>query len=156
MSRFAGLGDAKIFESGTYFEVGEHKIEVEKVLFKKTRKSGDAIIVECKVHASNVPDAIGARRTWMQTLRDTDIGFSNLLAFLLACSGAKSGTPEEKAVRTNAETILSEACDNGALNGTFLHASCVPHTTQKGDVITRVRFEPWDGPVDDGLSEAAK
>lgn len=176
-SRFAAIATAEVYESGKFFELGEHEVEIEKVILKNTRKSGEQMIFETRVLASKNPDgtecaALGQKRTIMVSMQKTDTAFNNLLEIVAALFGVDKGDKEKiHAIRENAADILDDAVDEDTdnenaqvLKGYRAHVSCVPYTTKpapgapNGKEITLCRWSPVSaefGPSDPSERKAA-
>lgn len=160
-SRFAAIATAEVYESGKFFELGEFEVEIEKVLLKQTRKSGEQMIFETRVLSAKNPDgtdgaALGQKRTIMVSMQKTDTAFNNLLEIVAALFGVDKGDKEKiHGIRDNAADILDDAVDEDpdnenrqVLTGFRAHVSCVPYTTKpapgapNGKEITLCRWSP--------------
>lgn len=153
MGKFSGMGAAKVFSQGSYFDgVGEYDCLIKNVMDKDSRNSGACVIVEMEVVASSNPEKVpvGSKKSWVQTLAKKDIAFPNLLMFLAASLGYDSNKGEHaqfinEQLAPKSEALLEEACDEKGsrpLNGKRIHVSCAPHITKDKRSITRVRFSP--------------
>lgn len=158
---FAGLRDKNIHENGQYLEAGgRYKLEVQKIILKETRKSGKGFIVECTVlESSNLDkDPVGAKRSWFQSMKDLDVAFPAIKAFLYAVLGYDYGDPKQKEylkakVDPVIETITFEACDetkNPFKGRTVGVETTAKITKEKKQNFTRHDFFPTDSRVDFG------
>lgn len=153
MGRFSGMNESKTFESGSYFDgPGEYVASIKDVLFKDTRKSGPAVIVSFEIVTSNVPDKTpaGCARSYVQPLKNKDVAFPNLLAFLAAGWGLDVTDPADKATIDGpfakaSEQTLEDACEKKTLNGRRVRITADYHITAKKEQITRLRFAPFKG-----------
>lgn len=80
----AGVGRAELFEKGKYLNPGLYTLSVKKTIFKATRKSGDAFIVEFEVLESSDEEnhPVGSTCTWYQGLRDKEVAFPAIKDFM--------------------------------------------------------------------------
>lgn len=96
---FKGLKNASIFERGVFLQPGVYDLEIDKVITKRTRKSGDGLIVEFKVLTTtdekNHPAK--SKATWFQKMTDVDVAFGAIKLFLYAVLGYNYSDPEDKA-----------------------------------------------------------
>ena len=84
-----GLNDAKVFEQGQFLSPDAHyELQVDKILAKKTRKSGTCFIVEATVlKSTSEKDPVGSKRTWLQKLDPVDVAFPAIKSFMYALLG---------------------------------------------------------------------
>jgi hypothetical protein len=72
---FAGVGQAKVYESGKYLQPGRYRLKLEKMILKNTQKSGLGWILEFGVLESddlkNHP--IGSSATFFQKMSDKTV-----------------------------------------------------------------------------------
>lgn len=96
---FAGAKGKALSEQGVYFTPGfDGEVEVQRCMVKKARK-GQMYLVECIVTKTDSKEhPVGAKRTWIQSLQDEDIGFRSVKAFCVAASGidTKSAADQPK------------------------------------------------------------
>lgn len=112
MGLFSGIGNAPIFDRGTYFQPnGKYRLKVVKLLAKDTRNSGLAFIAEFEVLESNhAEDPIGAKRTWFQSLTKKDIGYPAVKEFMMYLLAVERHDKEAfQDFEQNLETILEDA-----------------------------------------------
>lgn len=147
-SLFSGMSGSKTFEHGSYFTVdqegeGSYVCKIVKVLCKNTQRNGPAVIVEMEVvESSNPRVAVGVSRSFVQTLKDKNIAYPNIIAFLGAVY--RLGTSEEINARIapQSEQILTQAIEAGSLNGLAVRVSTFLHITKQNARITRLKFGP--------------
>jgi hypothetical protein len=158
MGRFSGMSKAEVFTQGSYFDAEEGKFlcRIKDVLDKDTRKSGPSVIVELEVVQSSNPEKVpvGAKKSWVQPLRDKDIAFPNLLAFIGAVCGfdptnaAHVAQINGEEFRKNSEPLLEQACNQKVFNERFIWVNTRPHVTQAKPnkpsiTVTRHTFQPY-------------
>jgi hypothetical protein len=132
MGYFAGIEKVQVGKQGNYFLPGVYAVRVKKVLIKDSFKSGRLCIVETLVTASNNDKvAVGSERSW--TVKMGQMGFSNLNRFLIAALGYDLDTPEAAKTIENADKLLTEAVDNGALNGIGIALEVFTTKTKAGN-----------------------
>lgn len=147
-----GIEDAEIFERGKYFHPGfVGVVRMKRTIGKLTRKSGPAFIVEMEVVESKTPDIhpVGFKGTWYQSLKDLDVAFPAILAWVLACSGldpTKDKEVVDKEIRPQLQQLMKEARANPDDNF-FINIRCHLETLQtttvgKGLPFTRYEFSP--------------
>ena len=103
MGIFRGIGSAKSFKNGRYFDPGNYRVKVERCKYGRTRppKNRDFFAVECEILESDCPTRkVGEKATYMIML-DTDGGLGNTADFMrvglaaYACGNGEMTTPEE-------------------------------------------------------------
>lgn len=153
MGLFKGINEAEIFERGMYFSAGfDGIVQVEKVIVKRTRASGDAFIVEYRViEGGNDRDPNRAKRSWFQKLIDTDIAYPAIKAWAAACAGYEPSERDaiEKEVAPQLENALDAATESPADNdftGCYLHLVTTMVMTKNDREFTRHDWYPSNGP----------
>lgn len=152
-SMFAGMQKAEVFTQGSYFEPGEYRAVIKEVLYKDTRKSGPAVIVEFELTESSNPTApVGAKRSWVQTLKNKDVAFPNLLGFLAVLFDMDPNNGQHvqwvnsqlapHSERFMEEVTTSQTVNGASVKGKEIRISAFAHTTKVGQTITRLRFAP--------------
>jgi len=159
MNLFAGLKEAKTFERGVWLKEGQYLVRVKRALFKETRKSGDAFILEFTIEQSSyekakkdalkalegqtfnlqelekiLPNAVGTTASWFQKLQDKDIGYGALKSFAAAILGMDPNDPE---FVDQVEGFLEAVCREGAIDGKLIPVEAVVVQTKKGEDFTR-------------------
>jgi len=148
---FAGTAEAELSERGIYLTAGgTYLLEVKKTIFKTTRKSGDAFIVEFRVVESDMPQhRPGSRATWFQSLRDRSVALPSIKAFMLALFQIESGdleTPEVQGFLATLDETLMEACETETMfEGHRVRVSTEAVVTKKGLDFTRHNWGSWEG-----------
>lgn len=146
MGLFSNISQAQFSEGGNYLKEGVFRLEVMKVILKKTRKGPMGFIAELRiVQSSNKLHEIGSDVTWM-TLDSQEPFLGNVKQFIASVSDVEMNTVDEAA----AEFVVDEA---QPLKGLFVRASAVNITTQKGKAFTKVKFIP-DSVGDAGADQA--
>jgi hypothetical protein len=135
---FGGMKDAKISEQGVYLTDGVFEGKILRCLYKQGRK-GNFFIAEIELTSSNVPDKhpVGAKRTWVQPMRDLDIAFSALKPFTYVLLGFNPKDPTDleqcKAkVDPQCEAILTAACLENKFAGTAIKVEVTTKPTKAG------------------------
>ena len=149
MSYFEGIGDTALFESGVYLTSGGmYELEVQKILVKKTRKSGLGFIVEFKVISASGGSEVlekhpeGSQATWFQKMSDKDVAFPAIKEFFVGLMDINMNNEEEKEeFNNNLETILDEATEwepnpedpneQHPLHGQMVHCETYSKLTEK-------------------------
>ncbi len=94
---FSGVGDAKTFQSGNYYPLGEFVIVVEEVKanISQNPKSMGApqMIIIATVESSTVPTAVGGK--YSHVINVGKFGKPDVKGFIGACLGADPGRPEQ-------------------------------------------------------------
>jgi len=145
---FQGMSGSKTFEQGSYFNVdqegeGQYTCKITKVLAKNTQQNGPAVIVEMEVVESGNPKVpVGTSRSYVQTLKDRNVAFPNLISFLGAVYRIGSADEINAKIAPQSEQILTQAIEGGALNGQVVRVATTLHITKKGQRITRLKFGP--------------
>jgi hypothetical protein len=146
---FSGIENAEIFERGNYIVPNYRGIlEVKSVIKKKTRRSGEAFIVEFEVITSNRDEhPVGSKVTWFQKLSDTMVAFPSIKALVAALCGFESFQKSEieATVSPNLDNLLTEACKSPSKNDLVGQKVSVVTTqikTQKGLDFTRHDWQP--------------
>jgi len=158
---FAGLREKGIYENGQYLEAGgRYELEIQKIILKETRRSGKGFIVECAVTKSSneEKDPVGAKRSWFQSMKDLDVAFPAIKAFLYAALGYDYSDPKQKEylrakVDPVIETITFEACDESKnpMRGRKVGVETTAKITkEKKQNFTRHDFFPVDSRIDFG------
>lgn len=144
MGNFSGVGQAPLYESGTFFLPGNYELSISRVLVKNTMKSGRCFIVEFAIEKSdNESMPAGSMGTWLQKLDNTVIAYPSLKAFTLAVVGVDKNDKEAvEAESPNVEKLLDAAVDDGALNGMKVRLRAERTKTQKGADFTRHTWLP--------------
>lgn len=141
VSPFAGLKDAKSFESGNFYPPGVYKVQIENIFLKETRKSGTCLIVELKTLESSNPLApIGGKGTWLQKMLDKDIAFGAIKDFAIAVLGFDAKTDKEaieKEVIPQIEQFMTEAVSKQTLKGQTVALEVTLKDTQKGGKFSK-------------------
>jgi hypothetical protein len=136
---FSGIKHAQVFEKGRYFEPGNYVLEVKKVIYKRTQRSGDAFIVEFQVLESDVesfsPGSVGS---WYQNLTDTNIAFPAIKEFLMVLLGVNKNDREQwEEFNNSIEELLQEATsDSNPLGGLQIKLYAYLKKTAKGADFT--------------------
>lgn len=171
---FSGLAIAKVSERGAFCTPGLYKVQIKKVILKRTRKGYDAFIVEFSVLESNhttaktaaiqafgdkpydaasldksLPNKPGSTASWFQSLSDKDIGFGALKGFAASVTGQQ---PEDPEFCGQVEKFLESACSpvDKALEGWICPLEVVEIKTKAG---TPFSLYKW-GMTENGLGGA--
>lgn len=149
MGAFAGMRDAKMYETGTPLTQGVYTLEITKCILKNTRKSGLAFIAELTVLESNNPaHPVGSKRSWFQKMADLDVAHGSLKIFAAAVLGFDPMTQKEEIkakLDPEIEAIMDAACDEGqqVFRGKRVAVECVPTTTKEKKLpFTRHNWAP--------------
>lgn len=145
---FKGVTDAKINSRGQHLSVGEHELEVKKVICKAGGFKGDSIIVEATVTKSgNEKDPVGATRTAVfNVTKNPTMAWANAKQFVYAAHGLDvsneamvKAADEDKDL--SAESTLI-ACEKNPdhLAGRKVMAQVIPWTTKDKKDITVTNF----------------
>lgn len=151
-----GLNDAKVYETGVFLQPdNKYKLRVEKILEKKTRKSGMCWIVETTVLESTcVKDGVGDKRTWLQKMDDAEIAFPAIKQFMYALLGYTWANDKEF-IKLHIDPRLSlkdgsgladqATTDANPFKGRVIGCDTIGTTTKgKGLKFTRHDFYPAD------------
>lgn len=155
---FAGLRNANIFETGQYLAAdGRYLLQIEKIILKETRKSGKGFIVECTVveTSNEEKDPVGAKRSWFQSMKDLDVAFPAIKAFLYAALGYDYSKKEDKEylkakVEPIIDTVTFQACDEtrNPFKGRKVGVETTAKVTkEKKQNFTRHDFFPADSKI---------
>ncbi len=152
MSAFAGMRNAKMYETGTPLTTGKYRLEITRCLLKKTRSKGLAFIAEFTVKASSdtTKHPIGAKRSWYQSMQDLDVAHGSLKIFAAAVLGFDPMTQKEEIaakVDPEIESVMDAVCDEGpngnVFKGRFVDVECVMTKTKKENKdFTRHNWTP--------------
>lgn len=148
---FAGAGEAELSDRGVYLEPGgTYLLEVVKTIFKVTRKSGDAFIVEFKVLESDHPKhRVGSKATWFQSLKDKSVALPALKDFalkLFQIDDPRSDDPTVVEFISNMDEMLMEACEQETpLAGYKIRVTTEAVVTKKGLDFTRHNWFSYEG-----------
>jgi hypothetical protein len=121
-----------------------------------TSRSGDrAFIAEVTVLTSNLaalaPEdesyvAVGSRRSWYQSMKETGTGYPACIGFLYAAMGLdknKDRAKIEAEVKPHQDRMLNAAVsDKNPLAGARMHLDTSGITTKKGSLFTLHNFMP--------------
>lgn len=132
MGLWAGLNAATVFENGVYFGTGIFDVEIVRCLSKQTQKSGLAFIVECEVLTSTNPEhPAGSKRTWFQSMKNTNVGFGAVAGFLLAVFGLENNTARKQDFFPYLELFMGRVTGpENVLSGVVVHVECTMIKTQ--------------------------
>jgi hypothetical protein len=153
---FAGLRTAKVSERGVWLKEGNYVVRVTRGIYKVTRKSGDAFILEFKIEKSNYDDAkrkalvalegqtfdmqelekilpnrAGTSGSWYQSLKDIDVGFGSLKGFAAAILGVSN--TEDPEFLEAVEGFMAAVVQDGAINGMLIPVEVVLTKTKKDE-----------------------
>lgn len=147
MGFFDGLSQAPVYEKGQFFEPGDYKLDIQKVIPAKSTRKGDMFIVEFVVLESNNPNVPpGSRRTWMQKLLDKQIAFPAIVEFVIAASGVSTDDKETVAkVRGVIEDVMNQcnaSNDDNPLTGRQVYLNAFQRKTLKGTDFTVHNWKP--------------
>lgn len=160
-----GLNEAKVFETGTFFETPEehngfsYEVDVERILVKKTRKSGMCFIVETRVTASNsAKDPVGSRRTWLQKLEPSETAFPAVKSFMYALLGYNFAGEDKEFCIKQIDPQLSKPDGTGITDAALSAAQPFAKrhmkletlgiiTVEKKKLFTRHNWQPNDTKV---------
>lgn len=141
---FEGLEKAELHVRGSYFLEGNYVVEIENTIAKKTRKSGEALIVECRVLKSdNGAIPVGVKKSWVQPTRNVDTALPNILNFLLAALGLDHTVDAEKIkteIMPNASAIMKEAVTKNSFKGERVLLEVKTVKTKEGRDFSRHSF----------------
>lgn len=158
---FAGLGNAKQFESGKFLEEGTFVGEVSKVILKKTRKSGEALILEMKIVETSDPKnhPVGSSATWMQKMADLDVAFPAIKGFVSAIVKGINPSVDDETIKAQADALMAAALDKAtcghlggqnAFDGKRFRLNTVKKLTVKGQAFFAANGR-WPTPVEGGV-----
>lgn len=134
MGLFSNIANAQYSEGGNYLKEGVFRLEILKVVLKKTRKGVDSYIVEFKVHESDNPaHRPGSEVTWLVGF-DKEPAMGNVKQFIATACGTTDLSGVDEA--TAELTVSAEQ----PLTGKFVRASAVNITTKAGRPFTKVKF----------------
>jgi hypothetical protein len=157
---FAGLRNAKTSERGVWLKPGQYVVRVKRGIYKVTRKSGDAFILEFLIERSNyesekrkalemlqgktfdmaeleklMPNQAGSSASWYQSLKDIDIGYGSLKGFAASILGCEPEAPEFIAA---VEGFMAAVCQTpGAIDGMLIPVEVVMTETKKKEDFSR-------------------
>ena len=165
---FAGVRNAKTSERGAFLKPGQYKVQINRVVNKRTRKNYDAFIVEFNILESQyakkkaeavaalgdraydpatleltLPSQAGASASWFQSLADIDIGFGSLKSFAAGLLGCRS---EDQEFLEAVERFLSEAVNSNGLGGAIVPLEVIEIQTKKGGTFS---LHKWGQDVTD-------
>lgn len=85
---FQGAKGKQLSQQGVYMTPGfDGEVKIERCLVQKGRK-GINYIAEFEItKSSSTEHPVGAKRSWIQSLRDEDIGFRAVKSFCVAAAG---------------------------------------------------------------------
>ncbi len=142
---FAGLSKATLVEKGEWFEEGEYRFRINRVVFKKTRKAGESVFIEGTVLTSKPldgsdiePAPVGSKRTHMISGKDEDLRDNNCLSFLagvLALDSKKDAAYIEEKFKKGGEAAqLMDAAvgEDNALEGVEVNVKVKNIKTKTG------------------------
>lgn len=140
---FSGAKGKALSQQGVYMTPGfDGDVKVERCLVQKTRK-GQAYIVEFEVvKSANPQHPVGAKRSWIQSLNDQDIGFRAVKAFCVAASGINPKLAEDakklEEFENQCEEIMtaSDREHGNVFAGTVLRLETTNKPTKKGEPFT--------------------
>jgi hypothetical protein len=137
MGIFGNIKDAKYSDGGVYLKKGVYRLEILKVLYKKTRQQKDAFIAEFKVIDSTNTELLpGCVCSWMVTL-DKEPALGNIKQFLAEALGCQMEQITEQIV----EAVINESGEKAnPLGGKFIRAAAVDIMTKAGRPFTKVKF----------------
>ncbi len=139
---FDGMNQAKVYETGEFFEVGKYDLEVKVCKLKKTYKSGICFLVEFIVIASDNPAVkVGAERTWMQKMDPDTIALPAIKGYLHAL--CKLGTKAEQDAFDSQAFAKAAIGEANPTKGLKVSVFVVPKTTKAGKDITVCNFRPY-------------
>jgi hypothetical protein len=152
---FKGTADAEISTRGTYLEPnGRFLLEVKKTVFKTTRKSGDAFIVEFEILESDLPveHPVGSPATWFQGMRDKTVALPAIKEFMLyLCQAFNAEEQTKKDFLSTLDQTLNDACEEETLfAGYKIRCKTESHVTQKGGDFTRHIWTEYEGEQPEG------
>jgi hypothetical protein len=154
-----GIEHANIYDRGRFAEPNFNGVvRVVKTIYKQTRASGVAFIVELEVEKTNLEaHPVGSKMSWYQGMNDLDIGLGAVLEWVAACLGMeKSHKAEIKELQTKKNPangrpvlaeLLDEACNKPDTNdfvGTRLRLSTRTRKTKKDTDFTVYDFTPYN------------
>jgi hypothetical protein len=137
MGIFGNIKDAKYSDGGVYLKAGVYRLEILKVLYKKTRQQKDAFIAEFKVLESTCKELLpGCVASWMVTL-DKEPALGNIKQFLAEVLNC----PMEKIDEQIVEAVIAETGPKpNPLAGQMVRAAAVDIQTKAGRPFTKVKF----------------
>ena len=144
---WSGLGNATVFENGTYFTAGIYDVEIVRCVSKHTQKSGLGFIVETEVlSSSNLENPVGTKRTWYQSMKNLNVGFGAVAAFLLAAFDLNNTAERKTDFFPYLESFIRRVDGpENILSGFFLHLECTMiKTREKQSDFTRHDWSPFD------------
>jgi hypothetical protein len=139
---FAGAKGMTMSEQGVYFTPGfDGEVKILHCLIKRSRKSGDLYLVECVVtKSSSAEHPVGAKRTWIQGLKDADIGFRSVKSFCVAVLGLSPKKPEDeaklKAFEEQCEEVMTASAQENAFKDSVVHLETTQKPTLAGKPFT--------------------
>jgi hypothetical protein len=148
---FAGVGAAKVYDSGNYLKPGKYLLELDKMILKTTQRSGLGWILELKVLESSdlTNHPVGSSATFFQKMTDRTIAASSCKEVMLALLNIDKNNPSEMVeFESSIDDILFSATgDEGGGTGTEfagrkigVEVSMI--TTKKGLPFSKHRWEP--------------
>lgn len=147
---FKGTSAAEVTERGTYLKPGgNYLLRVHKTIYKETRKSGPAFIVEFDVLESDNPeDPVDSRRTWFQGMKDKTVALPSIKDFFVKlCQVNEEDKDEftEKFLSSLDETIYEATQKKKLFRGFQIRCETQDHITQQNKHFTRHIWTPWEG-----------
>lgn len=147
---FSGAKGMKLSESGVFFTAPfKGEVRVDRVVHKQGRKGVfyivEATVVSVAQSATNpktgkYTDNVGDKRSWVQSLKDQDVGFRAVKQFCLAASGIDSKSSDDaeraKEFENECEDIMSSSCTDGIFNGAVLPLEVI-------EIITKEKKQPF-------------
>ncbi len=146
---FKGAKGMTISGQGVYFTPGVDCIlRIEKTHIFPARK-GDMYIVEgVIVEGGNAEHPVGARRSWLQGLKDKDIAFRAVKAFCIAALGLsmKRSEDDKKIAQfeEECETVLEASAVENIFKGHTVRLETTNKPTRAGQDFTLHVWSPAD------------
>lgn len=147
------IKDAQVFGRGQYLKPGNYKLRVLKMFTIRTRKKGDAFIVDFEVIESDNPEIkVGSTRNWYQGLGDEDIAFPAIKEFMLRLFGFEEDEGDEE-FEDSLDELLETCADDKwkneededhPLHGKTIAVECYMKETQKGNPFTVHNWSVYD------------
>lgn len=153
MGLFGGIKNAKYSDGGVYILPGVFRLEIQSVIYKKTRKGQDAFIVEVKVLESNNPERMpGSLCTWMVTL-DKEPAMGNIKQFVEVLV---PGVNFDARTEQECDDIITNICSQAnPLKGHIARAFGTNITTKANRPFTKVKWISDETSAADLAKEAA-
>ena len=145
MGLFDGIGNASMSAGGVYFLVGLYRVEIERVLTKRSRKGADLFIVETTILESNNSDRPeGISCSWIVN-RSNDAALGNIKKFLAATQGLDPADPDNEDQineEVTADVVEFAVSDENPLEGIVLDLEATNIKTRAGGDFTLHTWSP--------------